>query len=151
MNFEGVDMETLSANMVRQLLEQGEVVEALSKLIAQKVIERLMQCQFKMVPGFPQMPKEFSSSSPTALNLREDNLFCRITKAAYDKGKAQVVEAELRSASVSAPKLIKAIRTNEALGYLDTQNLSSTEMFRMLKAHFKPRFDLRAFQLARSK
>ena len=51
-------------------------------------------------------------------------LFPRITKAAYDAGKAESVDDELRSASVSAPKLVKTIRTNEALGYLDTKNMT---------------------------
>lgn len=73
-------------------------------------------------------------------------LFCRITKAAYDKGVAQEVEDELRSACVSAPKLVKAIRTNEALGYLDTKNLTSKELYDMLNEHFGLPFKVRTFQ-----
>ena len=53
-------------------------------------------------------------------------LFCRITQAAYNKGVAQQVDDDLRSASVSAPKLVKALHINEALGYTDTKNLTST-------------------------
>ncbi len=78
-------------------------------------------------------------------------LFCRITALAREEGKAQIVENELRSACVSAPKLLKAIRTNEALGYLDTQNLSSTELFDLLNQHFSLSFKLRTFQDYRSR
>ena len=80
-----------------------------------------------------------------------DKLFCRITNHAYEKGKAQQVEDELRSACISAPKLVKTIRTNEALGYLDTQNLKSSDLFDMLNEHFHLPFKLRTFQDSRSK
>ena len=80
-----------------------------------------------------------------------DNLFCCITQQARDKGKAQQVEAELKSACTSAPKLVKAIRTNEALGYLDTQNLSSVELYNLLNEHFGLSFKLRNFDTYRSK
>ena len=78
-------------------------------------------------------------------------LFCRITQAAYNKGVAQQVDDELRSASVSAPKLVKALNTNEVLGYTDTKNLPSTELYRLLDEHYDLAFDVRAFQIARSK
>ena len=78
-------------------------------------------------------------------------LFCRITQAAYNKGVAQQVDDELRSASISAPKLVKALNTNEALGYTDTKNLPSTELYRLLDEHYDLAFDVRAFQIARSK
>ena len=85
-----------------------------------------------------------------ALRSKQTQLFCRITKAAYDMGVAQKVEDELRSAIVSAPKLLKAIRTNEALGYLDTKNLSSKELFDLLDEHFHLPFKYRQFAAARS-
>ena len=78
-------------------------------------------------------------------------LFCRITQAAYNKGVAQQVDDDLRSASVSAPKLVKALHINEALGYTDTKNLTSTQLFRLLDEHYDLAFDVRAFQIARSK
>jgi len=61
-----------------------------------------------------------------------------------------MVENELRSASVSAPKLIRSIRTNEALGYLDTQNLSSRDLFNRLNDHFDLPFKERCFMNYRS-
>ena len=78
-------------------------------------------------------------------------LFCRITQEAHDKGKARSVEDELRSACVSAPKLVKAIRTNEALGYLDTQTLSSKELYQLLNTHFLLPFGQHNFTSYRSK
>ena len=88
---------------------------------------------------------------PTEEATPASDIFCRITKAAKDKGIAQKIEEELRSACVSAPKLIGCIRTNEALGYLDTQNLSSTDLYNLLDAHFHLPFKLRTFQENRSK
>ena len=79
------------------------------------------------------------------------NVFCRITKEARENGKAKQVEEELRRACVSAPKLIKAIRTNEALGYLDTQNLSSKELYDLLNEHFNLPFTCHNFTVYRSK
>ena len=80
----------------------------------------------------------------------QNALFCRITKAAYDKGLAQAVEDELRCASVSAPKLVRSIRTNEALGYLDTQSLTSRDLFNLLNEHFGLPFKERCFMNYRS-
>ena len=94
---------------------------------------------------------DVSSKSRSPLTPHRSPLFPRITKAAYDAGKAESVEADLRSASVSAPKLIKAIRLNERLGYLDTQNLTSTELYDLLNDHFHLSFKLRTFQDHRSK
>ena len=79
------------------------------------------------------------------------NVFCRITKEARENGKAKKVEEELRRACISAPKLIKAIRTNEALGYLDTQDLSSKELYDLLNEHFNLPFTSHNFTVYRSK
>lgn len=95
-------------------------------------------------------PADASSSSAPDVRS-EKSLFCRITKAAYDKGVAQQVEDGLRSASVSAPKLIKAINLNEALGYLDTKDLFSTDLYDMLNEHYHLPFKLRTFQDNRGK
>lgn len=78
-------------------------------------------------------------------------LFCRITPEAFNKGKAQAVDDDLRSASVSAPKLTKVIRTNEALGYLDTQNLSSVDLYNLLNRHYHLPFKLRNFTMYRNR
>ena len=93
----------------------------------------------------PEPCSEQVSSSPRL------DLFCRITQHAINTGHAQDVEDELRSACVSAPKLVKAIRRNEALGYLDTQNLSSTELYNLLNEHFGLSFGIRNFNNYRSK
>ena len=80
----------------------------------------------------------------------EDKLFCRITKHARETGHGEEVEDGLRSASVSAPKLVKAIKTYELLGYLDTQNLNTVELCKMLDAHYGLPFKLRNFSKYRS-
>ena len=78
-------------------------------------------------------------------------LFCRITKAAYDKGIAQQVDDELRSACVSAPKLVKALNSNDALGYTDTKNLNSTELYNLLDEHYGLPFKKHQFTVCRCK
>lgn len=131
-------------------------IETLSERIAQVVFERFMnrlnQCLFAISPVYDTAKKPSPSSSlESAPDVGSEHLFCRITKAAYDQGKAQQVELELLSACVSAPKLIKAIRTNEALGYLDTQNLSSVTLYELLNEHFGLPFKQRNFNNYRSK
>lgn len=78
-------------------------------------------------------------------------LFCRITKAAYDKGVAQQVDDDIRSACVSAPKLVKALKTNDALGYTDTNNLNSSDLYDMLNEHYGLPFKKHQFTVCRSK
>lgn len=88
---------------------------------------------------------------PIEVDTPASDVFCRITKLAHEKGKAQIVDDELRSACVSAPKLVKTIRTNEALGYLDTQNLSSKDLYDLLDNHYGLDFGIRNFNAYRSK
>ena len=89
--------------------------------------------------------------TPAEEQKTEKGLFCRITKTAYDKGVAQQVEEELCSACVSAPKLVKALNTNDALGYTDTQNLYSTDLYDMLNDHYGLPFKKHQFTVCRSK
>ncbi|MBR4546495.1 MAG: hypothetical protein IKO66_00445 [Paludibacteraceae bacterium] len=91
------------------------------------------------------------SSSVSPESDSGNSLFCRITKAAYDKGVAQQVEDNLRSASVSAPKLVKTLNTNDALGYTDTKNLSSTDLYDLLNEHYGLSFKKHHFTVCRSK
>ena len=94
---------------------------------------------------------ESQPTQPEPSPQMASDFFCRITQHTIDTGHAQEVENELRSACVSAPKLVKAIRRNEALGYLDTQNLSSVELYDLLNEHFGLSFKVRTFQTSRSK
>lgn len=66
--------------------------------------------------------------------------FSCITEYAIVSGHAQKVENELKSACVSAPKLMKCINTNEALGYVDTKNLQTSTLHRLLNEHFHLKF-----------
>ena len=91
-------------------------------------------------------------SSSVASECHSDTLlFSRITPKAYAEGRAQSVEDELRLASIHAPSLIKAIRTNEALGDLDTTNLQSSELYHLLDDHYHLPFKLRNFTKYRNK
>ena len=100
---------------------------------------------------YPQ-PTEPVTCNPSPVTPEPTpNLFCRITDLAHQEGKALIVENELRSACVSAPKLVRALRTNEALGYLDTQNLSSRDLYDLLNEHFSLPFGVHTFTVYRSK
>ena len=75
-----------------------------------------------------------------------DTSFRLLTDQCRKEGKAQAVEDELRSASNgSAAKLVAAIRTNEALGYLDTKNMSSQALYDALNDHFGLRYRYQNF------
>lgn len=100
---------------------------------------------------YPQTAPVCEDVTPVQEQKPTKGLFCRITKAAYDKGVAQQVDDDLRSASVSAPKLCKAIKLNEALGYLDTKDMHSTDLFDLLNEHYHLSFKVRTFQDCRSK
>ena len=93
---------------------------------------------------------EILSCGTNKTECNQEHVFCRITSEAHTTGKAQAVEDELRSACVQAPKLVKAIRTNEALGYLDTHNLASVELYELLDEHFGLSFKPRNFSKYRS-
>ena len=81
-----------------------------------------------------------------------DTSFCLLTDQCRKEGKAQAVEAELRSAAnASAAKLVAAIRTNEALGYLDTKNMSSRALYDALNDRFGLKYSVRNFTMARNK
>jgi len=72
--------------------------------------------------------------------------FALLTAQCIQEGKAEAVEAELRSAANgSAAKLVAAIRTNEALGYLDTKNMSSQALYDALNAYFGLKYSVRNF------
>ena len=81
-----------------------------------------------------------------------DTSFSLLTDQCRKEGKAQAVEAELRSAANgSAAKLVAAIRTNEALGYLDTKNMSSRALYDALNDRFGLKYSVRNFTMARNK
>ena len=90
-------------------------------------------------------------SDETEKTAEGKGLFCRITKAAYEKGVARKVDEDLRSACITAPKLVKALKTNDALGYTDTNNLNSSDLYDMLNEHYGLSFKKHHFTVCRSK
>lgn len=90
-----------------------------------------------------EKPSEVSSQTSVGAS---DSVFCLLTDQCRKEGKAQEVENELRSAAKgSASKLIATININEALGYLDTKNLSSIELYNRLNEHFGLKFKYQNF------
>ena len=78
--------------------------------------------------------------------VAEKQHFALLTAQCIKEGKAQAVEAELRSAaSGSAQKLMQCIRTNEALGYIDTKNLSSQALYDELNTYFGLKYKYQNF------
>ena len=87
-------------------------------------------------------------SAPIACSEKEQAQarFALLTAQCIQEGKAEAVDAELRSAANgSAAKLVAAIRTNEALGYLDTKNMSSQALYDALNAYFGLRYKYQNF------
>lgn len=84
------------------------------------------------------------------LKPTDNPYFCCITESTRAKGFAQQVENELRSACISAPKLIKCINNLETQGHLDTKNLGNTSLYNKLNEHFHLKYGLRNFSKYRS-
>ena len=99
--------------------------------------------------SFSEQAKE---QAQAGAGVKAEGRFALLTAQCIQEGKAEAVEAELRSAANgSAAKLIAAIRTNEALGYLDTKNMSSQALYDALNAYFGLRYSVRNFTMARNK
>lgn len=120
----GYNVENMTINMSGgTLVQHADLVQASGEVIVEK-------------------PSEVSSQTSVGAS---DSVFCLLTDQCRKEGKTEIVEAELRSACVSAPKLIKAIRTNEALGYLDTRNMSSQALYNALNDYFGLKYTVRNF------
>lgn len=104
------------------------------------------------VTGMPEIVEEMEKIDEKEVEpTTEAPLFCRITEYAYATGHAQQVENEMKSACESAPKLMKCINTNEALGYLDTKNLSTATLHKLLDEHYGLKFGQRNLTKYRGK
>ena len=96
-----------------------------------------------------EKPSEVSSQTSVGAS---DSVFCLLTDQCRKEGKTEIVEAELRSAAKeSASKLIATININEALGYLDTKNMSSQALYNALNDYFGLPFKAHNFAKYRSK
>ena len=144
-----VEQLQLFANAMPQSADRQWITSRLSALL--KHLQSAGEDMSGLEHCIAEQARQIYGAVINAQSSAEDpELFCRITPEAFNKGKAQAVDDDLRSASISAPKLVKAIRTNEALDYLDTKNLSSAELFRLLDEHYHLPFKYRQFAAARS-
>lgn len=143
----GYNVEQMTINMSGgTLVQHADLVQASGEVVVEK-------------EAYPQQcsTDDHWASDRAKLFTRkgkgnsEQDFFCRITDEARRNDKAKAVEEELRCACISAPKLIKAIRTNEALGYLSTKHLSSIELYNLLHEHFNLPFKSHNFAKYRSK
>ena len=106
---------------------------------------------FQIIQSETSEPVQPAENNEKEIREHKEYLFCCITETAYREGEADKVEKALRSACLSAPKLIKAINLYEALGYLDTKNQSSKDLYDLLNEHFGLPFERRNFRFYRSK
>ena len=121
----GYNVENMTINMSGgTLVQHADLVQASGEVIVEK-------------------PSELSSQTSVGAS---DSLFCLLTDQCRKEGKTEIVEAELRSAAKeSASKLIATININEALGYLDTKNMSSQALYNALNDYFGLKYTVRNF------
>ena len=127
----GYNVENMTINMSGgTLVQHADLVQASGEVIVEK-------------------PSEVSSQTSVGTS---DSVFCLLTDQCRKEGKTEIVEAELRSAAKeSASKLIATININEALGYLDTKNMSSQALYNALNDYFGLPFKAHNFAKYRSK
>ena len=121
----GYNVENMTINMSGgTLVQHADLVQASGEVIVEK-------------------PSEVSSQTSVGTS---DSVFCLLTDQCRKEGKTEIVEAELRSAAKeSASKLIATININEALGYLDTKNMSSQALYNALNDYFGLKYTVRNF------
>jgi hypothetical protein len=121
----GYNVENMTINMSGgTLVQHADLVQASGEVIVEK-------------------PSEVSSQTSVGAS---DSVFCLLTDQCRKEGKTEIVEAELRSAAKeSASKLIATININEALGYLDTKNMSSQALYNALNDYFGLKYTVRNF------
>ena len=121
----GYNVENMTINMSGgTLVQHADLVQASGEVIVEK-------------------PSEVSSQTSVGTS---DSVFCLLTDQCRKEGKTEIVEAELRSAAKeSASKLIATININEALGYLDTKNMSSQALYNALNDYFELKYTVRNF------
>lgn len=89
------------------------------------------------INNYGDRPSSTDSVQTDGIPAATEPHFSLLTAQCVKEGKAETVESELRSAAGgSAKMLVQCIRTNEALGYLDTKNMSSQALFNAINAYF---------------
>lgn len=119
--------------------------------IPQEKVEEFRQCLFE---GMDRNLRKWETETPQQADSKlKAERFEYITDLCRKEGKTESVEAELRAASKgTAVAMWKIIRTNEALGYLSTKDVSASKIYKALKAYFgELPYNERNFRDARNK
>lgn len=114
-------------------------------------IEAFRACLFE---GMDYYLEQWDAASSEQLDSAgKSSVFEFITDQCYKEGKVEAIEAEMRAACKgTAVAMWKTIRTNEALGYLSTKDVSASKIYKALTNHFgKLPYNERNFRDARNK
>ena len=145
----------VAADLVRQLQKEWKAIVTwkcygIDKILPEQV-ETFRQCLFE---GMDYYLEQWEAETPQQVepNVKE-GCFEFITDQCRKEGKIEAVEAELRAACKgTAPAMWKTIRTNEALGYLSTKDVSASKIYKALTAYFgELPYNERNFRDARNK
>ena len=132
---------------IHTMSKEKTIIHVAGNYIAEQRID-IHDNQNVYLGGAPSGACEQSAEKEQTQDEKEQpqTRFALLTDLCIKEGKAEAVEAELRSAAcASAAKLVAAIRTNEALGYLDTKNMSSQALYDALNDYFGLDYSVRNF------
>ena len=119
--------------------------------ISDQQVEDFRQLLFEGMDYYLEQWDAASSEQPASNG--KPAVFEFITDQCYKEGKVEAIEAEMRAACKgTAVAMWKTIRTNEALGYLSTKDVSASKIYKALTNHFgKLPYNERNFRDARNK
>lgn len=144
-----------AAQIVRLLRDDWQDIVVLKlfgiDLLTHEQIEELRQCIFE---GMDRNLRKWDAETPQQTNsTAKPTTFEFITDLCCKEGKKETVEAELRAASKgTAVAMWKNIRTNEALGYLSTQDVAASKIYKAISDYFgELPYNERNFRDARNK
>ena len=112
-------------------------------------VEKFRACLFEGMDYYLKLWED-ETQQPTT---HKPTSFPLLTDQCRKENKVEIVEAELRAACQgTAVALWKAIRTNEALGYLTTQNMAASKIYHAFTQYFgELPYNERNFRDARNK
>lgn len=144
----------IAIELVQQLRKDWSGIVAwkcfcIDKLTPEQV-EKFRACLFE---GMDYYLEQWESESPEPTPNQKPASFPLLSDQCRKENKVEAVEAELRAACRgTAVALWKTIRTNEALGYLITKNMSASKIYHAFADYFgELPYNERNFRDARNK